>query len=55
MKGSIRFFLGMLMVFGAVGALDAKPDAALGTVLMWAAVGLMVMKSGADALAESND
>lgn len=50
MKGSIRFVLGLLMVFGAVGGLEAKPDAAIGTVLLLAAVGLAVMKSGVDAM-----
>ena len=50
MKGSIRFVLGLLIVMGAVGGLEAKPDAAIGTVVLLACIGLMVMKSGVDAM-----
>lgn len=47
MKGSIRFILGLIMVMMAVGADD---DAAIGMVLLVASIGLMVMKSGVDAM-----
>ena len=50
MPGTIRFILGLFIVMGAVGGLDAKPDAAIGTVVLLATVGLMVMKSGVDAM-----
>jgi hypothetical protein len=49
MQGSIRFFVGLLVVFGAVGGMDA-PDANLliGTAL--AALGLATMYSGVKAM-----
>ncbi len=53
MKGSIRFLIGLLMVFGAVGGLEANPDAAIGTVLLWTATGLGMMLWGVRALQES--
>jgi hypothetical protein len=49
MKGSIRFFVGLLIVFGAVGGLDAETATFLqGTIL--AAVGLLIMLSGVNAM-----
>lgn len=45
--GTIRFFLGLLMVLGAVGADD---NAAIGTVLLIACVGLSIMFSGVQAM-----
>lgn len=50
MKGSIRFFLGLLVTFGAVGTLDADPNASLVTVLILASIGLIIMNSGVNAL-----
>lgn len=50
MRGSIRFFLGLLIVFGAVGTLEVNPDASLMAQAILAGAGLMLMKSGADAL-----
>ncbi len=50
MKGLIRFFLGLLIVFGAVGTLEVNPDASLVAQLILACAGLLIMKSGADAL-----
>jgi hypothetical protein len=49
MQGSIRFFVGLLVVFGAVGGMES-PDADLlvGTVL--AALGLATMYSGVKAM-----
>lgn len=49
MKGSIRFFLGMLIVFGAVGTLDFDPDASLLVQGIVACLGLLLVKSGLDA------
>lgn len=40
MKGTIRFFLGLLITFGAVGADDAAP---IWAVLATATVGLALM------------
>ena len=50
MKGSIRFTLGLLIVFGAVGTLEVDPDASLAAQLILAGAGLMLIKSGSDAL-----
>lgn len=50
MRGSIRFFLGLLIVFGAVGTLEVNADANLLAQVILAATGLLIMKSGADAL-----
>lgn len=50
MRGSIRFFVGLMIVFGAVGTLEVNLDASLITQLILAGAGLMLMKSGADAL-----
>lgn len=46
MKGSIRFFVGFLMVFGAVGGMETGTDAQLPVQLAVAAVGLLSMYSG---------
>jgi hypothetical protein len=50
MKGSIRACVGFLIVFGAVGGLDADPSSSvlLGTSL--AVVGLLLMYSGVRAM-----
>jgi hypothetical protein len=49
-KGTIRFFLGFFIVFGAVGTLDVDASASLVTQMMIAAAGLGVMYSGAKAM-----
>ncbi len=46
MKGSIRFILGLLIVFGAVGTLDADPSADLLVQTLLALGGLALMFSG---------
>lgn len=48
MKGSIRVFVGLLIVFGAVGGLDAGNDEF--ACLALAAVGLLSMYSGTRAM-----
>jgi|688.fasta_scaffold737272_3 hypothetical protein len=53
MRGSIRFVLGLLIVFGAVGTLEVNHDASLLTQGIVAALGLMLAKSGVDALGEN--
>ena len=43
MKGSIRFFLGLLLTFGAVGGLDSVSDSDLAVQILAAGVGLALM------------
>jgi len=50
MKGSIRFFTGLLVTAGAVGTLDVDPNASLVTALILGFIGLIIMSSGATAL-----
>ena len=50
MKGSIRAFVGLLVVFGAVGGLDNDPDAPLLVLTLIAVIGLFLMHSGVHAL-----
>jgi hypothetical protein len=50
MKGSIRFFLGLIVVTGAIGTLDIDPDASLVTSLIISLIGLIIMYSGTVAL-----
>lgn len=46
MKGSIRFIVGLLIVFGAVGTLDYDPGADLLVQTLLAVAGLGIMLSG---------
>jgi len=46
MKGSIRFFVGLIMVFGAVGGMENSSDVELPIQLAFAALGLFAMYSG---------
>ena len=55
MRGSIRMALGFLMAFGAVGTLDADPNASLIQVALLAVVGLLLMFSGVNAMENQND
>jgi predicted PurR-regulated permease PerM len=48
MKGSIRLIVGILVVFGAVGGLDAGSDVL--TCVVVAIAGLFVMNSGVRAM-----
>lgn len=50
MKGSIRFFGGLLITFGAVGKIDFDPNASIVTALILASIGLIMMHSGVNAL-----
>lgn len=45
MKGSIRFFVGFLLVFGAVGGMETGTDAQLPLQLAVAGLGLLSMLS----------
>lgn len=50
MRGSIRMFVGLIVVMGAGGGIDNAPDSQLFTVLAIAAVGLAIMYSGVAAM-----
>ena len=53
MKGSIRFVVGLMLTFGAVGGMENGTDAELPIQLAIAVVGLLVMYSGSRALKDS--
>ena len=46
MSGSIRAGVGFMMVFGAVGGMEADPTASLVQLCLIAAAGLALMLSG---------
>lgn len=50
MTGSIRVFVGLMVVLGSAGGLDNATDVQLPTVLAIAVVGLFVMYSGVSAM-----
>jgi hypothetical protein len=50
MRGSIRFLVGFLIVFGAVGTVDVNPDADLLVQTVIAICGLAVMLTGVNAM-----
>ena len=50
MKGTIRFVVGFLLVFGAVGGMETGTDAQLPMQLGLALVGLLLLASAAGAL-----
>lgn len=50
MRGSIRFIVGLLITFGAVGTLDFDMDADVILQTALAMIGLALMYSGAVAL-----
>lgn len=52
MRGSIRFFVGLLVVMGVAGGLDTATDSQLLTLLVFAALGLGIMASGTAAMQE---
>lgn len=49
MKGSIRFFVGLLIVFGAVGGMDNPENPVMAGIAL-AVVGLGLMYSGVKAM-----
>lgn len=49
MKGSIRFFVGLLIVFGAVGGMDNPENPVIAGIAL-AVVGLGLMYSGVKAM-----
>ena len=50
MKGSIRALVGFLIVYGAVGSLDADPQASVLAMGALATAGLALMASGVNAM-----
>lgn len=50
MRGSIRTFIGLLVVFGSVGGMDNATDAQLPVVIVVALAGLALMYSGVRAM-----
>ncbi len=52
MKGSIRFFLGMIVTLGACGYIE-QLDSSILTGIVTAGVGLILMASGVGALKEN--
>ena len=50
MKGTIRFVVGFLLVFGAVGGMETGTDAQLPMQLGLAMVGLLLLASAAGSL-----
>lgn len=53
MKGSIRAIVGLLVVFGACGAIDNATDSQLLAIILTAALGLGIMASGTAAMKDS--
>jgi hypothetical protein len=51
----IRFIIGLLLTFGAVGGLDNDPDAPLLVLTLIAVIGLGLMHSGVHALGRNNN
>jgi hypothetical protein len=50
MKGSIRAFLGFMIVFGTMGSLDANPEQNVFTLVLLSLAGLGIMFSGVMAM-----
>ena len=50
MQGSIRLAVGFLMVFGAVGGMDAGPSEYFHVQILTAIVGLIIMNYGVKAM-----
>ncbi len=52
MRGTIRIFVGLLVVFGAVGGLDNASDSDLLLLAGIASAGMLLMFSGVKAMKE---
>jgi hypothetical protein len=50
MQGSIRLAVGFLLVFGAVGGMDAGPTEYFYVQILTAVIGLMIMYFGVKAM-----
>lgn len=56
MPGTIRFFAGLLIAFGAVGGIEqSMTDADLAKAVIAAAVGLVILASGTSALSKAQN
>ena len=56
MKGTIRFCLGFLLVFGSVGTVEVTPVLTVSQILFYSVaiiLGTVIMWSGANALSKS--
>ena len=53
MRGSLRMFVGFMLVFGAVGGMDNSTDPELFMLTGIACVGLLIMLYGVKAMKES--
>jgi hypothetical protein len=53
MTGSIRAFVGFMVVYGAVGTLEVDPAASLLVMSAVAVLGLAIMASGVSAMRNS--
>ena len=53
MTGSIRAFVGFMVVYGAVGTLESDPVASELTMALIALAGLAVMASGVSAMTKN--
>ena len=54
MPGMIRFFIGFMIVFGAVGTLEADPEADLFITAVLAVIGLTIMAFGVAKIQQQN-
>ena len=54
MPGMIRFFIGFMVVFGAVGSLEIDPAASLFTTAILAVIGLTIMAFGVAKIQQQN-
>jgi len=52
MRGSIRMFVGFMLVFGSVGGMDNSTDSDLLLLLGTAIIGMVLMLSGLKAMKE---
>lgn len=50
MKGTLRFFIGLLITLGAAGGMETNPDVNVMIYVLISALGLVIMYSGAKAL-----
>jgi hypothetical protein len=55
MKGLIRFFVGLVMIMGIAGGIDSSTDMELITLIGCAAVALMILVSGINAMRKENE
>ena len=54
MQGTIRLFIGFMIVFGVVGTLEIDPEADLFITAVLAVIGLAIMASGVAKIQQQN-